>query len=161
MYFAVRRTHTRTSKTVSHALAQAPQFFSDRTRTCTRTFFIKISLNSKKCEWTLIFYIILPCFNKPKKSGHLFFLESLWILLWNPLWIPLGSPWFPLDSFGSLKNSINNHLIMHSPLAGRGSIFRIIKIKMVFRKCWPLFGGPLGILKIEKQTNIIIHVLRT
>ena len=40
MYFPVRRTHTRTSQIVPHALSHAPRFFGDRThtRTCTRTF---------------------------------------------------------------------------------------------------------------------------
>ena len=38
MYFPVRRMHVRTSKIVPHALAHAPRFLSDRTRTRTRTF---------------------------------------------------------------------------------------------------------------------------
>ena len=37
MYFPVRRTHVRTSKIVPHALAHAPWFLGDRTRTRTRT----------------------------------------------------------------------------------------------------------------------------
>jgi hypothetical protein len=41
MHFSVWRTHVRTSKIVPNALPHAPQFFEDRTRTCTRTFLQK------------------------------------------------------------------------------------------------------------------------
>jgi hypothetical protein len=48
--FSVWRTHTRTLIIISHALAHAPRFFDDRTRTCTFFYMIYFMAPSLKAQ---------------------------------------------------------------------------------------------------------------
>ena len=99
MRFPVRRTHVRTSKIVSHALAHAPRFLGDRTRTRTfhyNFFYTSSIFSSQKVHFILYNTKFSKYDHLVRPSGMTVWYDRLiwpsgttfWMTIWSRTPIP-------------------------------------------------------------------------